>query len=29
MILDQVELGVAVRMAVLEALSATHGNTAP
>ena len=29
MILDQVELGVAVRMAVLEALSATHGNAAP
>ena len=29
MILDQVELGVAVRMAVLEALSASHGNAAP
>ena len=29
MILDQVELGVAVRMAVLEALAAAHGNAAP
>ncbi len=29
MILDQVELGVAVRMAVLDALAATQGNAAP